>query len=58
MPASKGGDRNVPFQIAIHNGKEHLQEQVDGVDQHRQQVEPRFAGHVGQVREVVARGMS
>lgn len=53
MPTSKGGDSNVPFQIAIHNGEEHLQKQVDGVDQHRQQVEPRFAGHVGQTREIM-----
>lgn len=34
-----------PFQITIHNSKEHLEEQVDGIDQHRQQIEPRFARH-------------
>lgn len=39
-------DGNSPFQIAVHDSKEDLQEQVDGVDEHRQQVEPRFTGHV------------
>lgn len=40
-------EANSPFQIAVHDGEEHLEEEVDGVDQHRQQVEPRFAGHDG-----------
>jgi len=34
-----------PFQIAVHNGEEDLQEQVDGVNQHRQKVQPCFASH-------------
>lgn len=34
-----------PFQVTVHNGEEHLQEEVDGVYQHRQQVQPCFAGH-------------
>lgn len=49
-PAKESTDRkqgNSPFQIAVHDGEEHLEEEVDGVDQHRQQVEPRFAGHHG-----------
>ena len=36
---------NAPFQIAVHNSKEDLQEQVDGIDQDRQQIEPCFARH-------------
>lgn len=34
-----------PFQIAVHDGEEYLQEQVDGVYQHRQKVQPCFASH-------------
>jgi len=37
----------APLQIAVHDGEEDLEEQVDGVYQHRQQVQPRFAGHCG-----------
>jgi hypothetical protein len=36
---------NSPFEITVHNREEHLEEEVDGVDQHRQQVKPCFAGH-------------
>ena len=36
---------NVPLQIAVHDGEEDLQEQVDGVYQHRQQEQPGLAGH-------------
>jgi len=39
--------RDSPFQIAVHDGEEHLKEEVDSVDQHRQQVEPGLAGHDG-----------
>lgn len=35
----------IPFQITVHDGEEHLQEQVDGIDQHRQKEQPRFARH-------------
>jgi len=35
----------ITFQIAVHNGEEHLKEQVDGIDQYRQQVQPCFPGH-------------
>jgi hypothetical protein len=35
----------IPFQITVHNGEKHLKEQVDGVDQHRQQEQPCFARH-------------
>jgi hypothetical protein len=38
-----------PFQIAVHNREEDLKEQVDGVYQHRQQVQPRFTSHCGGV---------
>lgn len=41
----EGGGRSIPFQITVHNSEEDLQEQVDGVNQHRQQVQPRLAGH-------------
>lgn len=30
-----GSSWRIPFQIAVHNGEEDLQEQVDGVYQHR-----------------------
>ena len=36
---------HVPFQITVHNGEENLEEKVDGVYQHREEVEPRLAGH-------------
>ncbi len=32
-----------PFQITVHDGEEDLEEQIDGVYQHRQEVQPRFA---------------
>jgi hypothetical protein len=35
----------VAFQITVHNREEDLKEQVDGIDQHRQQKKPRFSGH-------------
>jgi len=35
----------VAFQIAVHNRKENLQEQVDSVDKHCQQVQPCLTGH-------------
>ena len=41
------GALDVPFEIAVHDGEEDLEEEVDGVDQHRQQVQPRFARHCG-----------
>lgn len=39
------GGWDAPFQITVHDREEDLEEEVDGVDQHRQQVKPRFAGH-------------
>ena len=41
------GWKDSPLKIAVHNREEHLEEKVDGVDQHRQQVEPCFARHHG-----------
>lgn len=35
----------IAFEITVHNREEHLEEEVDGVDQYRQQVKPCFAGH-------------
>jgi hypothetical protein len=35
----------VAFQIAVHDGEKDLQEEIDGVYQHRQQVQPRFSRH-------------
>jgi hypothetical protein len=35
----------APFEIAVHDGEEDLEEQVDGVYQHRQQIEPCFSRH-------------
>ena len=52
---SRGGDS--PFQIAVHDGEEDLQEQVDGVYQHRQKVQPCFASHCEEVVCSVVRGV-
>lgn len=38
---------DLPFQVAVHDREKHLKEEVDGIYQHRQQVQPRFAGHFG-----------
>lgn len=46
MPPSIA-DLHSPFQIAVHNREEDLKEQVDGIYQHRQQVQPRFTSHFG-----------
>jgi len=35
----------VTFQIAVHDGEENLEEEVDGVYQHSQQIEPCFSRH-------------
>jgi hypothetical protein len=34
--ASRGVD--IPFEVAVHDGEEDLEEQVDGIYQHRQKV--------------------
>lgn len=39
---------DLPLQVAVHDREENLKEQVDGIDQYRQQVEPRFARHHGE----------
>jgi len=36
---------DLPFQIAVHNREEDLQKEIDGVYQHRQQVQPCFTRH-------------
>jgi hypothetical protein len=43
-----------PFQIAVHDGEEHLQKQVDSIYQYRQQVQPCFARHCGSIVRRVA----
>lgn len=45
--AQRGDD--IPFQVAVHDGEEDLQEQVDGIYEHGKEVQPRFARHVGGV---------
>lgn len=35
----------VTFQVTVHDSEEDLQEEVDGVDKHRQQEQPSFSGH-------------
>jgi len=35
----------VTLKIAVHNREKHLQEQIDGIYQYRQQVQPSLAGH-------------
>lgn len=37
----------VPLQITVHDGEEDLEEEVHGVDEDGEEVEPRFAGHGG-----------
>lgn len=37
--------KHVPFEIAVHDGEEDLEEQVDGIYQHGEEVQPRFARH-------------
>jgi len=37
----------VTFQIAVHDGEEDLEEEVDGIYQDCQQIEPCFARHDG-----------
>jgi hypothetical protein len=38
-------ENSLPFEVAVHNREEDLEEEVDGVYQYRQQVQPRFARH-------------
>lgn len=49
---------DVPFQVAVHDSEEDLKEKVDGVEQHRQEVQPRFSGHhvdgFGLVKRILA----
>lgn len=45
--AEVDGVNVIAFQIAVHDGEKNLKEQVDGVDQHRQQEQPRFSRHHG-----------
>ena len=35
----------LPFQIAVHDCEENLEEKVHGIYQYRQKVQPCFAGH-------------
>lgn len=44
----------VTLEIAVHNGEKHLKEEVDGIDQYRQQIQPRFTRHDGQIRNALA----
>lgn len=37
----------LPLKITVHDREKDLQEQVDGVDQHREEVQPRLARHFG-----------
>lgn len=37
----------IPFQVAVHDGEEDLQKQVDGVYQHRKEEKPRLSRHDG-----------
>ncbi len=34
-----------PFQVAVHDGEEDLQEEIDRIDKDRKQVQPCLAGH-------------
>lgn len=45
--AKVDGVNVIAFEIAVHDGEKNLKEQVDGVDQHRQQEQPRFSRHHG-----------
>lgn len=35
----------IPFEIAVHNGEEDLEKEVNGVYQHRYEVQPCFSRH-------------
>lgn len=37
----------VTFEVAVHDGEKDLEEEVNGIYQYRQQVQPRFARHHG-----------
>jgi len=39
----------VAFQIAVHDGEENLEKEVDGIYKDREKVEPRFSRHVGRL---------
>jgi hypothetical protein len=36
----------LPFQVAVHDGEEDLQEEIDGIYEHREQIKPRLARHL------------
>lgn len=43
--ARKEGMQSLPFQIAIHDREEDLEEEVDRIYQHGQQIQPCFSRH-------------
>jgi hypothetical protein len=43
--ATRRVGQNIPFEVAVHNREEDLEEEIDGIYQHRQKVQPRFARH-------------
>jgi len=45
--AEVDGINIITLQIAVHNREEHLEEQVHGINNDREQVQPCFAGHHG-----------
>jgi len=45
--AEVDGINIITLQIAVHNCEEHLEEQVHGINNDREQVQPCFAGHHG-----------
>lgn len=36
---------HIPFQVAVHDCEKDLEEEVDGIDQYREEVQPCFSGH-------------
>jgi hypothetical protein len=40
-----GFSDDSPFEVAIHDGEEDLEKQIDGIYKDCEQVEPCFAGH-------------
>ena len=43
---SKGQRVGIPFQIAVHNREENLEEEIDRIYQYGEQVQPCFARHL------------
>jgi len=46
----------VAFQVRVHDREEHLQEEVDCIEQDREEEQPSFSGHFGGICGVMVGG--